>query len=108
MRVNTVSLSYIGSSRSRDTELVRDAVGNTLAPFNDMSVESPRYIILSLDAKDDTGFDNTDGHTNLGDDSDVSFVVTLSEGSFRSNDIVRVYSGWILFTSEDRHDWSWK
>ena len=88
---DTISLSYVGSSGSRTSELIRDTIGNTLVSFEKLSVASPKSITISLDAKDDTGSDNADGYTNLGDDSDVSFVIELSEGSFSNGDRINVY-----------------
>ena len=88
---DTVLLSYVGSSRSRDGELIRDSIGNVLAPFDQLSVAAPKTVTLSLAAVDDTGPFADDGHTNFGDDSTVSFIVALSDGVFSNGDTVSLY-----------------
>ena len=88
---DTVALSYIGSSRSDDDELVKDVVGNTLATFDKIAATLPSIVTIKLDPADDTGTNTTDGITRFGDDSEVNFVVTLSRGTFRAGDRVRIY-----------------
>ena len=88
---DTISVSYVGSSRNRDSELIRDKIGNTLAPFEDISVASQRNISFTLDTADDTGPDSTDGYTNFGDDSGVTFGVALTDDTFDNGDIIRIY-----------------
>ena len=86
-----VELSYIGSSRDRDNELIRDVVGRTLASFERMPATSQKAVYLTLDAEDDSGADDEDGYTNLGEDSDVSFTAVLSDDTFSDRDVVHVY-----------------
>ena len=86
-----VALSYIGSSQSNKNELIKDSIGNTLATFDKITATLPTVVTIKLDPADDIGADTTDGITRFGDDSEVKFVVTLSQGTFRDGDRVRIY-----------------
>ena len=88
---DVIALSYVGSSRSSDNELIKDTIGNALASFDKISVTLPATAVLTLDPRYDTGSDNSDGLTNFGDGTDAKFVITLSSGVFRAGDWVRIY-----------------
>ena len=88
---DAVSLSYIGSSRSNDNELIKDIIGNTLTAFDNITATLPSVLTIKLDPTDDTGADTTDGITRLGDDSEVKIIATLNNDTFKDGDQVRIY-----------------
>ena len=88
---DSVSLSYIGSTRSIDNELIKDSIGNKLAAFDKIAATVPSVLTLSLDPVYDTGTANDDGLTRFGDDAQVGFIATLNKGAFNDGDKVRIY-----------------
>ena len=86
-----ISLSYIGSSRSNNNELIKDVIGNTLTTFDKITATLPSVLTIKLDPADDTGTNNADGITKFDDDSEVKFIVTLSKDTFKDGDRVRIY-----------------
>ena len=88
---DTVSLSYIGSSRSNNDELVKDVIGNTLATFDKITSTLPSVLTIELNPADDTGINTADGITRFSESPEVKFIVTLNKGTFKGGDQVRIY-----------------
>ena len=89
---DTITVSYIGSTQGVDGEFIRDLSGRILQPFERMFVTARKAVSLVLDESDDTGADSTDGITNFGRDSTVSFTARLSgTNTFENRDVVRLY-----------------
>ena len=92
---NPVTLGSVVTLRYRqsDTEAnrIKDRAGNALDTISsDIAVSGTSFIILDLDASDDTGKSNTDDITEFVG-NEVSFSASINTGTFSTGDIVKVY-----------------
>ena len=81
---DTVTLRYVKSGNG-----ITDAAGNLFENLT-VSVANKPFAILELDTQDDTGINTGDGITAF-DGDEVSFVVSITSGTFAERDQIYIY-----------------
>ena len=71
---------------------ITDLTGNALAAFDGQAVSRVKIVSLNLETIDDTGTNTSDLLTHFDGDM-VSMTVTLSDGTFATNDSVKIFVG---------------